>query len=42
MRVAQMSGESVAAAISQTFFVFGATITVFSAGVFAEKENTVR
>jgi hypothetical protein len=37
-----MSGESHVAAISQNFFVFGATITLFSAGVVAEKENMVR
>jgi hypothetical protein len=37
-----MSGESHVAAISQNFFVFDATTTLFSADVFAEKENTVR
>jgi hypothetical protein len=38
----QMSGESVAAAISQNFFVFSATTMVFSTGACAEKENTPR
>jgi hypothetical protein len=42
IRIQEVSDESHVAAISQNFFVFGATITVFSTGVFAEKENTVR
>jgi hypothetical protein len=37
-----MSGESIAAAISQNFFVFGATITTFSADARGEKETTLR
>jgi hypothetical protein len=37
-----MSGESIAAAISQNFFVFGAATMTFSAGARGEKECTLR